>query len=221
AGQTVCRRSAATSVPQRVHCRVVTKLTFASIPQRRRPRPWLVRPTPRPVPRNFLYHRGMLRRISLTSWIFIALVVGVVIGAVWPHFGVALNPLEVIFLRLIKMIVGPLIFATLVVGIAGHGDLKGLGRVAVKAIVFFEVVTTFALILGLLAVNWVRPGAGASLGAAQAGADLASTPAHQSLMQSLILHTFPQSFAQALANGEVLQVVVFSVLFAIALVLAG
>src|SRR6185312_7585100 len=163
----------------------------------------------------------MLRRISLTSWIFIALVAGVVIGAMWPHFGVALDPLEVIFLRLIKMIVGPLIFATLVVGIAGHGDLKGLGRVAVKAIVFFEVVTTFALILGLLAVNWVRPGAGASLGAAQAGADLASTPAHQSLMQSLILHTFPQSFAQALANGEVLQVVVFSVLFAIALVLAG
>ena len=164
----------------------------------------------------------MLRRISLTSWIFIALVAGVVIGAMWPHFGVALNPLEVIFLRLIKMIVGPLIFATLVVGIAGHGDLKGLGRVAVKAIVFFEVVTTFALILGLVAVNWVRPGAGATLGAAaQAGADLASTPAHQSLMQSLILHTFPQSFAQALANGEVLQVVVFSVLFAIALVLAG
>ncbi|MGH9414879.1 MAG: dicarboxylate/amino acid:cation symporter [Terriglobales bacterium] len=163
-----------------------------------------------------------MRRLTLTHWIFIALVAGVVIGALWPHFGMALIPLEVIFLRLIKMIVGPLIFATLVVGIAGHGELKGLGRIAVKGIVFFEVVTTFALVIGLLAVNWVRPGAGVQLSStARAGSVLGTGGAHPGLLQSLILHTFPQSFAQALANGEVLQVVVFSVLFAIALVLAG
>ncbi|MGH9476238.1 MAG: dicarboxylate/amino acid:cation symporter [Terriglobales bacterium] len=163
-----------------------------------------------------------MRRLTLTHWIFIALVAGVVMGAQWPHFGMALAPLEVIFLRLIKMIVGPLIFSTLVVGIASHGDLQGLGRVAVKAIVFFEVVTTCALVLGLVAVNWIRPGAGATLvGAAAKSAPLGSAVAHPGLLDSLILHTFPQSFAQALANGEVLQVVVFSVLFAIALVLAG
>lgn len=163
-----------------------------------------------------------MRRLTLTHWIFIALVAGVVIGALWPHFGMALSPLEVIFLRLIKMIVGPLIFATLVVGIAGHGELKGLGRIAVKAIVFFEVVTTCALVLGLLAVNWLKPGAGATLGgAAASGTVLGSAGVHPGLLDSLILHTFPQSFAQALANGEVLQVVVFSVLFAIALVMAG
>lgn len=160
-----------------------------------------------------------MKRPSLTTWIFLGLILGVAIGAFWPHLGVALDPLEVIFLRLIKLIVGPLIFATLVVGIAGHGDLKGLGRVAIKAIVFFEVVTTFALILGLAAVNWAQPGNGAAL---QAGGQTAlGAAAPQPLLQSLILHTFPQSFAQALANGEVLQVVVFSVLFAIAMVMAG
>jgi len=161
-----------------------------------------------------------MRRISLTSWILIALVLGVAIGAVWPHLGIALDPLEVIFLRLIKMIVGPLIFATLVVGIAGHGDLGGLGRVAWKAIVFFEVVTTLALVVGLVAVNWVKPGLGAHLGTAP-GAAAVSGAAPTPLLQSLIVHTVPQSFAQALANGEVLQVVVFSVLFAIAMVVAG
>lgn len=161
-----------------------------------------------------------MRRPSLTSWILIALVLGVVIGALWPQLGIAMDPLEVIFLRLIKMIVGPLIFATLVVGIAGHGELRGLGRVAWKSIVFFEVVTTFALIIGLGAANWIQPGRGASLGAATTAAGVPAA-AHEGLMQSLILHTFPQSFAQALANGEVLQVVVFSVLFAIAMVVAG
>lgn len=162
-----------------------------------------------------------MRRPSLTSWILIALGLGVAIGALWPQFGIALDPLEVIFLRLIKMIVGPLIFATLVVGIAGHGELRGLGRVAWKSIVFFEVVTTFALIIGLAAANWIQPGRGASLGAVTAAPEVPAGAAHASLMQSLILHTFPQSFAQALANGEVLQVVVFSVLFAIAMVIAG
>lgn len=161
-----------------------------------------------------------MRRPSLTSWILIALVLGVAIGALWPQLGIALDPLEVIFLRLIKMIVGPLIFATLVVGIAGHGELRGLGRVAWKSIVFFEVMTTFALVIGLAAANWIQPGRGASLGTAATVASVPAT-AHESLMQSLILHTFPQSFAQALANGEVLQVVIFSVLFAIAMVVAG
>lgn len=167
------------------------------------------------------WYAPRMRRPSLTTWILIALLAGVAIGALFPHLGVALDPLEVIFLRLIKMIVGPLIFATLVVGIAGHGELRGLGRVAWKAIVFFEVVTTFALVIGLAAVNWIQPGRGAALGAEAAAATALGGAAHATLLQDLIAHTFPQSFAQALANGEVLQIVVFSVLFAIAMVIAG
>jgi proton glutamate symport protein len=157
-----------------------------------------------------------MRRLSLTNWIFLSLLAGIVVGVFAPHTGVALAPLETIFLRLIKMVVGPLVFATLVVGIARHGSLRGLGRMAVKALVLFEVATTVALLIGLAAVNWLRPGQGAGLAPAAYHAE-----SHTSLVAGLIQHTFPQSFARALANGEILQVVVFSVLFAIAMVLAG
>src|SRR3954469_7057150 len=105
-----------------------------------------------------------LRRISLTSWIMISMGVGVVIGSFWPDFAMALKPLSTVFLRMIKSIIVPLIFGTLVVGIAGHGDdMKRVGRLALKSIIYFEIVTTLALATGLLAVNFVRPGDGVTL----------------------------------------------------------
>src|SRR5947207_9651408 len=102
-----------------------------------------------------------LRRITLTQWIVIAMLVGIAIGIAFPHFGVALLPLSTAFIRLIKSIIVPLIFGTLVVGIAGHGDdMKRVGRLALKSIVYFEIVTTLALFIGLFAVNTLKPGVG-------------------------------------------------------------
>src|SRR5881227_1424613 len=105
---------------------------------------------------------------SLTTPIFIGLLLGIAVGYLWPQFGVAVKPLADIFLRMIKMIIAPLLFSTLVVGIAGTGDMKSMGRIGLKAIVYFEVATTIALFLGLALVNIFQPGAGVSL---PAGAD--------------------------------------------------
>src|SRR5689334_13857214 len=137
-----------------------------------------------------------LRRISLTKWILIAMVIGVVIGAVWPAFGVSLKPLSTIFLRMIKSIIVPIIFGTLVVGIAGHGDdMKRVGRLALKSIIYFEIVTTLALFIGLAAVNLVRPGQGVVLGgSAAAGEDLS----HKTQTgTSFLEHLVPQSIVEA------------------------
>src|SRR3954470_7784413 len=116
-----------------------------------------------------------LRRITLTSWIMISMVVGILIGVYAPHFALQLKPLSTVFLRMIKSIIAPLIFSTLVVGIAGHGDdMKRVGRLALKSIIYFEVVTTAALFIGLFAVNLVRPGEGVVLGGSAAtGQELA------------------------------------------------
>ena len=157
-----------------------------------------------------------LRRIPLTSWILISMVAGVVIGVVAPDFAVKLKPVATVFLRMIKSIIAPLIFATLVVGIAGHGDdMKRVGRLALKSIIYFEIVTTLALVIGLLAVNLVRPGEGVVLGgSAAAGQELA----HKTQTgTSFLEHLVPQSIFEAAANNEVLQVVFFAVLFAVAL----
>src|SRR5213592_4533995 len=117
----------------------------------------------------------LLRRITLTQWIVIAMLVGIAIGIASPHFGVALLPLSTAFIRLIKSIIVPLIFGTLVVGIAGHGDdMKRVGRLALKSIVYFEIVTTLALFIGLLTVNVMKPGVGVILGGSAAqGQELA------------------------------------------------
>lgn len=163
-----------------------------------------------------------LRRLSLTHWILIGTATGVVIGwldhNVWLSTDVAeqLKPFSAIFIRMIKSIVAPLIFGTLIVGIAGHGDdLKQVGRLALRSIIYFEVVTTVALAVGLLAVNLVKPGVGVAL---TASADEAKQfTSNQATLSSVLEHTVPSSFIEAAAKNETLQIVFFSVLFAAAL----
>ncbi len=155
-------------------------------------------------------------KLSLTQWIFVGMGIGLVLGWFVPDFAVSLRPLSTIFLRLIKSIIAPLIFATLVVGIAGHGNLKQVGRMGVKALIYFEVVTTLAMVVGLVAVNLMRPGVGVNLHtAAQTGEIVAK----QQTFSEVITHIVPQSIVQAAAEGEVLQIVVFAVLFSFALAL--
>jgi len=157
-----------------------------------------------------------LRRISLTQWIMISMLVGVVIGGLFPEQSQQLKLVSGIFLKLIKCIIVPIIVATLVVGIAGHSDdLKAVGRLALKSIIYFEIVTTLALGTGLLAVNIAKPGVGVKLPAAAASASTV-TPERQTLRQ-IIEHTVPKSFFESAAANDVLQVVVFTVIFAVAL----
>ncbi len=153
------------------------------------------------------------KKNSLTIYIFVGMALGLVIGALFPNLGASLRPLSQIFIRLIKSIIAPLIFATIVVGIAGHSDLKAVGRMGVKALIYFEVVTTLALFIGLGIVNLVRPGVGVEL----QGANVAQIAAKPQKFADVLVHIFPQSFFEAAAQGEVLQVVIFSILFAFGL----
>jgi len=146
--------------------------------------------------------------------IFIGMAVGLTIGWAFPSVGIELRPLSTIFIRLIKSLIAPLIFATLVVGIAGHGDLRQVGRMGIKALLYFEVITTLALVVGLVAVNLVRPGVGVNLHTVAATAEFAG---RQQTFGEVITHIFPQSIVQAAAEGEVLQIVVFAVLFSLGL----
>jgi proton glutamate symport protein len=151
-----------------------------------------------------------LRSPSQTQWIFIGMALGLLIGWLWPAIGTELRPLSVIFIRLIKSLIAPLIFSTLVLGIAGHGDMKQVGRLGVKSLIYFEVITTLALVVGLVAVNLVKPGVGVDLVAAEPVGEIVG---RQQTLTQVITHIFPQSVFEAAATGEVLQIVVFAVLF--------
>ncbi len=161
--------------------------------------------------------RRGIGRVTLTQWIVVSMVVGVLIGVVAPAAAVQLKPLSNIFLRMIKSLIVPLLFSTLVIGIAGHGDdMKRVGRLALRSIIYFELVTTAALAVGLTAVNLVKPGVGITL-PAEAGKDIADLATKQPTLGGVLEHTVPQSFFEAAANNEVLQVVFFAILFAVAL----
>ncbi|HTY59156.1 MAG TPA: cation:dicarboxylase symporter family transporter [Bacteroidota bacterium] len=151
---------------------------------------------------------------SLTRYIFLGMAAGLLVGWLWPDFAQNLKPLSTVFIRLIKSLIAPLIFSTLVVGIAGHGNLRQVGRMGLKAIVYFEILTTLALIVGLIAVNTVRPGAGVSLHGDGAVSEII---AHKQTFSDVVTHIVPQSIVQAAAEGEVLQIVVFALLFSLGL----
>jgi proton glutamate symport protein len=205
-----------------------------------------------------------LPKVSLTTKIFIGLILGIFLGWISPEWGQAVRPLSLLFLNLIKSIIAPLIFSTLVIGIAGTGDIRQVGRIGVKSLVYFEIVTTFALFIGLGAVNLTKPGHGVSLSgvhrqddkatladrasklakeanaAAAAGdAKTAATKASQAAdavgkgltapdppakpqkFGDIVAHLAPASIIKAMAEGDVLQIVVFSVLFALAVTSIG
>ena len=161
----------------------------------------------------------MLRRLtqlSLTWWIFIGMGAGILLGYFAPEFAAGLKPLSTMFLRMIKSVVVPIIFGTLVVGIAGHGDdLKRIGRLAVKSISYFWLMTTIALAVGLIAVNITQPGVGVVLPPPDPNA--AIPKAAPTTFGGFLEHVVPQSFFEAAVHNEVLQVVFWATLFAIAL----
>jgi proton glutamate symport protein len=155
---------------------------------------------------------AMVRR-SLTAWIFVGMAAGAELGFDAPSTAMQFQVLGAIFLRLIKLIIAPLLFGTLVVGIAGHANLKKVGRMGIKAIVYFEIVSTIAILIGLAAINISRAGVGVQLPAV--AEELKNVVPHTA--SELILNIFPENIAKAVAEGQVLQVVVFSVLFGMGL----
>jgi len=159
-----------------------------------------------------------VKRLSLTFWIFFGMAAGVALGVFAPDFAKQLAPVSNVFLRLIRSIIAPLLFGTLVSGMAAAGDLKRMGRIGIKALVYFEVVTTLALFLGLGAVNLVRPGDGIPIARASAETAL---PQSETTLSTVLEHIFPASIVDAMARNDVLQVVVFSFLFGAACAAIG
>ena len=155
-----------------------------------------------------------LFRRSLTTWILVSMVVGIEIGLDFPEFSQNLKVLSNIFLRLVKTVIAPILFATLVVGIAGHSSLKQVGRMGWKSILYFEVVTTIALAIGLIAINISEAGKGILI---PEGFKETLPEVKPQSWQDVVLHIFPENFAKSVYHGDVLPIVVFSVIFGIAL----
>ena len=160
----------------------------------------------------------MLKKIGLSGWIGIGLLAGVLVGAVAPDFAKQLKPLGDVFIRMIKMIVVPLIFSSLVMGIAGTGDFKKLGRLGGKAILWFELATTLALFIALFAVNVVEPGVGVNLTASGGATDIVNKAASKGQMDhvQMLVNIIPTNIIDAMARGDMLQIIFFSCMFAIA-----
>ncbi len=167
-----------------------------------------------------------MKHSKLTALIFIALILGILFGYFCPEYAVKMRPLAVIFLRMVKMIIAPLLFATLVVGISGHGNAKNLGKLGLKTIIYFEIVTTIALVIGLGMANIFKPGVGFMTGNTshalhlQEAGLMAAAHAHTSISE-MVTNIFPTSVVDAMAQGNLLQIVVFSIFFALAIVAVG
>jgi proton glutamate symport protein len=159
-----------------------------------------------------------VKKPSLTTWIFAGLVAGIVFGVLFPAPASHLALLGSIFLRLIKSIVAPLVFATLVAGIASTGSVKTMGRIGGKALIYFEVLTTIALFVGLAAVNLAQPGAGLRITPGGSSAAIQTTTPR---LSEILEHVFPTSIIDAMARGDVLQIVVFAFIFGVACAAIG
>ncbi|MGC2497731.1 MAG: cation:dicarboxylase symporter family transporter, partial [Acidobacteriaceae bacterium] len=160
------------------------------------------------------------RRRSLTGWIFVSMLAGIELGVDAPHAALASRFLSDIFLRLIRVIVAPLILGTLITGIAGHAEAKTVGRLGLKSLVYFEVLTTIALVIGLAAIDLSKAGVGLNMSAAPAAAVSHAAPATQPpplSWEQFLVHVFPENIASAVAENQILQVVVFAILFGLAL----
>lgn len=166
----------------------------------------------------------MSKNSKLTLFIFLALIAGVIFGWLDPYHASKMQPVADAFLRMVKMIIAPLIFATLVVGIAGHGDVKNLGKIGLKTIIYFEIITTFALILGLLMANVFKPGVDFNIDLSTVSMaaieKMQNIPVDHSLSH-LLLDMVPTSVFKAMAEGNLLQIVVFAIFFALAICAVG
>jgi proton glutamate symport protein len=155
-----------------------------------------------------------VRKKSLTTWILISMLLGAEFGHDFPSISVNLDVISQIFLRMIKTIIAPLLFATMVVGIAGHSNLKQIGRMGWKSLLYFEIVSTIALFIGLIAINISKAGVGITVPESMSHPELAQVAALKG--KDIILHVFPENIAKAVYEGQVLQIVVFSIIFGIA-----
>jgi proton glutamate symport protein len=156
-----------------------------------------------------------VKKKSLTTWILISMLLGAEIGNDFPGFAIHLKVVSKIFLKMIKTIIAPLLLGTLVVGIAGHSNLRQVGRMGLKSLIYFEIVTTVALFIGLAAINISGAGIGISLPTSQESEEIA--PMAKQSWEDIILHVFPENIAKSVAEGQVLQIVVFAILFGIGL----
>lgn len=160
-----------------------------------------------------------IEKRNLTAWILVAMFIGITLGNDFPEIGKPLKVMSDIFLRLIKTIIAPLLFSTLVVGIAGHSNIKQVGRMGLKAILYFEIVTTVALVIGLVSINLSQAGIGSELVAQNSQIEKANTLLAQKQSHDVILDIFPENIAKAVVDNQILQIVVFSILFGIGLAL--
>ena len=155
-----------------------------------------------------------IRKSSLSHWIFVSMIIGMAIGYDFPEIAKNLNVLSKIFMKLVKCVIAPLLLGTLITGIAGHSNIKELGRLGLKALIYFEVVTTFALFIGLAAINLTQAGKGILVSPGMASEVPKLAPKSGS---EILLHIFPENIAKSIADGEVLQIVIFCLFFSIGL----